>query len=141
MVRHKRIVPLAVTAVLVGCALETPSGPELLDLTEPPIRTDKTTYVLEADALGWEGTIQIEYVNASARKMYLANCRGAYGYSLEKREGEEWVPAWSPILPLCKSADIEIPAGETFSSAVWVHGARPGTNVEPTFRVDEINGT
>lgn len=141
MVGHKRIVPFALIASLVGCALEAPSGPELLDLTEPPIHTDQTTYVLETNASGWEGVIQIEYVNASARKMYLGNCHGAYSYFLEKREGEEWVPAWSPILPMCKSPDIEIPAGEVFSDAVWVHGARPGTNVEPKFDVDEIDGT
>jgi hypothetical protein len=49
MVRPERFVPFALTVLLavpVGCALETPSGPETLDMSDPHNRTHQTTYVL-----------------------------------------------------------------------------------------------
>jgi hypothetical protein len=136
------LVPLAVALVaassLAGCALQNAAAPAP---QEAAIRTDQPSYVLERRPSGWEVEIGFEYTNRTDRTISLLNCRGAFGFELQKWEGGAWVTAWVPALPLCLSPPIEIAPGATFPRTLAIFAGHPESNVHPQFRVDDPEGS
>lgn len=130
---------LALAASLAGCSMA--AGPE--DLDSPAIRTDAREYALESDERGWRAEIPYTFVNRTGEDVYLENCHGGFGLRLDRwQEAEgEWVTAWSPVLLMCLSAPIVIPAGESFQDTIGLFAGYPDGNAGPTFEVDEVGGT
>lgn len=143
MPTSRRLGALSLVVLLVGCTHETASGPvaEAAVPGEEPIRTDRSLYVLEEGTAGWETEIRFDYTNRSDRTISIANCHEGFSLRLEKRQGGEWAPAWSPPVLLCLSSPIEIRPGRTYSRRLRVFGGYPDNESHPKFEVDELDGT
>lgn len=103
-------------------------------------RTDAASYTFTRTSFGTEGRIGVTLTNSTGRTMYFSNCNGAFGYSLERLDGDRWVYVWSPILPLCLSAPLVVPNGATRLFDTRVYGAAPSTNAAPVFEQPLVNG-
>lgn len=138
--RRIRVAGLVVVGVatVAGCGSV---GPLELDRDgEPLLRTDRTSYTLRPTDRGVEFSLPFTFVNRTGGRVYLVNCHGAYAHRLEKAAGNEWIGAWSPVLPLCLSPPIVIETGDTFADTLHIFGGDPSENVAPEFRVEEIDG-
>ncbi len=137
MLRLARAASAATALFVVSCAsiMEPPAT------SEAPIRTDRDRYTVRSTEQGLEVKIAFTYVNRTGKTVFVTNCRGIAPPSLEKWDGSEWVHAWAPAVPLCLSPPIVIRPGETHTDTLHVVAGTPGGNVEPTFRVDEIEGS
>lgn len=128
----------AVAAVaLAGCDLGTGPGAP----ATPAIWTDRPEYVVQGTQDGWRAEIPYTFTNLTGATVHLANCNGAISLRLDRWQGGEWVPAWSPILPLCLSAPIPIEAGGTYPDTVHFFAGYAGTDVFPQLGVEQLEGT
>jgi hypothetical protein len=133
-----------------GCS--DPSGPGQQNgavvaiITPPPrdaaalFQTDSLSYTLRDVGSGYQGFVGIRFTNLTGATAYFVNCGGATSIHFEKLEGTQWRAAWSPAMPLCLSPAITVAPGATYDSQLWVFGAHPNTNTEPTFQVSYIPG-
>lgn len=103
-------------------------------------QTDSLSYTLVSAAHGLEGKIAFVFTNPTSAPVYIVNCRGATALRLEKRSGDRWVPAWSPVIPLCLSPPIVVQPGQQYAGVVHVFGGHPSTNMHPQFVVDPVPG-
>lgn len=134
------VAALAAALALAAAGCSTPRDPGGDDGASP-LRTDRTAYTLERTARGLEVDIPFTFTNTTGRTVYVVNCNGIAPPSLVKREGRDWVTAWSPAVPLCLSPPIVIEAGTTYADTLDVVAGAPGSNVQPQFMVDEVEGT
>lgn len=129
----------------VGLANSSSGAVDLSSLpraSSPPVRTDRTRYVLEEDSAGIVRlTIPLRYRNGTGRTVYLPTCRGAQPPRLQKKVGDQWVVAFAPVVAFCMGVPIAIEAGETFSYTMRINAGMPGTSLMPRFSVSEVPGT
>lgn len=75
--------------------------------------------------------INHRFTNRTTDTLYLVNCNGAFGVSLEREVDGEWQNAWSPPIPACLSSPIVIEPG----------GRHPGSLVVPVVaEADPVDG-
>lgn len=133
--RHAIVVAITPLAVACSRSLEPPPS------SNEPIRTDRSRYTIRETEERFEVEIPFSYTNRTGETVYVINCRGIAPPTLEKWEDGAWIRAWSPAVPLCLSPPIEIAPGQTYTNTLQVVAGRPGTNVAPTFEVEDIDGT
>jgi hypothetical protein len=137
-----------VTVVLGLAACGEPStGPEATATTADITRdenaqfqTDSLAYTLSTNSVGYVGTIGVTFVNRTGATVYIVNCSGSTGLSLEKRVDGEWVRVWSPAIPACLSPPITVTAGGTYRTQINIFGGYPNTNTSPQFTVVDVAG-
>jgi hypothetical protein len=118
----------------------SPRSPALVPGDAGAIVTDAGSYTLQSTQSGWMVEIRYHFTNRSDRVISLLNCSGAYGIRLEKQEGDRWVTAWRPVLPMCLSQPIRIGAGEVRSDRLHLFAGQHGSNSYPQFETGEIGG-
>jgi hypothetical protein len=142
--RSIRATLLGTLFAIVGCATADPVSPDewLAGFEDGSgLRTNATSYVLEPDWVGLKTVIGIRFTNPSPQTMYIVNCRGGLGTTLEKRVNGAWVPYWAPVLMMCLSEPIIVKPGETLTRDVPVWGALPGNNAGPEWASANVEGT
>ena len=139
-----RLLPVAVViATLVACARDGSSATPLAALLSgdsPSIATDAERYTLERTSTGWSGRIGYRFTNSTDRTVSLLNCRGGYALELQKRQGDTWVTAWSPVLLQCLSPPLRIQPGGSLPGILEIQAGRTGSNYYPQFSSDDIDG-
>jgi len=60
--------------------------------------------------------------------------------SLEKRVGQEWLLAWSPVRLLCLSPPVVIHEGALYRDSLQIAGGRFGSDVHPQFSFEDVEG-
>ncbi len=124
--------------VLLACGSPpTSAGGE----EEHPLRTEHLEYELRHTESGFEGEIAFAYTNRTGETVSLINCRGNVPPSLEKREGDGWVTAWTPVTLMCLSPPVVIEPDATFTDTLRIVAGRPSGDVRPRFQVAEVEGT
>lgn len=103
-------------------------------------QTESLSYTLISTRSGLEAKIAFVFTNPTSAPVYIVNCKGATSLRLEKQSGDEWVPAWSPVIPECLSAPIIVQPGQQYSGVVHVSAGHPSNNLYPKFVVDPIPG-
>jgi hypothetical protein len=106
-----------------------PHAPAPASTPAAPIRTDRTSYVLANGAQGPEATIVATLRAPADRTLYILNCNGASGLTLQRRRGDEWVWSWVVGMNACLSPPIVVPPGGEHTSQIYLHeraGAVPG---------------
>jgi hypothetical protein len=89
----------------------------------PPaaIRTDRSSYVLANSAKGPEAMIVATLRAPADKPLYILNCNGASGLTLQRKDGEEWVYAWLVSMSACMSPPIVVPPGGEHTARLLVH--------------------
>src|SRR5688500_13577977 len=71
-----------------------------------PIQTDKTSYVLVRDSLGWGTQMNFRFTNVTTDTLYAVNCNGATSVAVEREDSTGWTTFWAPITNACLSPPI-----------------------------------
>jgi len=95
-----------------------------------PIRTDRSSYVLTNGPQGPEATLVATLRAPADRTLYILNCNGASGLTLQRKRGEEWVYAWMVGMAACASPPIVVAPGGEHTGRIYLHD-RPGGVPEP----------
>jgi hypothetical protein len=117
-----------------------------VDTTVPPrdtataFQTESLSYTLISTQSSLETRIAFVFTNPTPAPVYIVNCKGTTSLRLEKQSGDKWVPAWSPVIPLCLSAPIVVQPGQRYSGVVHVSAGHPSNNLYPKFAVDPVPG-
>jgi hypothetical protein len=128
--------PAALTLLLLLLAACTkPIEPAPVKATAPPpppapIRTDRTSYILTDGAQGPEATLVATLHAPADRTLYILNCNGASGLTMQRRSGEEWVYAWVVGMNACMSPPIVVPPGGEHTGRLYLH-ERAGAVSDP----------
>ena len=93
----------------------TPSAPAA------PIRTDRSSYVLRNGPQGPEATIVATLRAPAGRAVYIVNCNGASGVTLQRKVGDAWEYAWMITMNACLSPPIVVPPGGEHTSQIYLH--------------------
>jgi hypothetical protein len=142
-------IALVLMLVLTACtrpadtaAVETAAPVNVPEPPAAPIRTDRSSYVLTNGPQGPEATIVATLPAPPDRTLYILNCNGASGLTLQRRSGEAWVYAWVIGMNACASPPIVVPPGGKHTDRIYLHeraGAVPdpvgGRLVSGTYRV------
>lgn len=88
--------------------------------TAAPVRTDRSSYVLGVGPAG-KVTIVTALRAPADQTLYIMNCNGASGVSLQRKVGEEWVSAWAVAMNACLSPPLVIRPGEEHSATLELH--------------------
>jgi hypothetical protein len=137
LARIARVIRIALVLVLLltACtrpvetaAVETAAPakvPAPVNTPPPPpaaaIRTDRTSYVLTNGPQGPEATIVATLRAPADQTLYILNCNGASGLTLQRRKGEEWVYSWIVGMNACMSAPIVLPPGGEHTGRIFLH--------------------
>jgi hypothetical protein len=118
--------------------------------SDPLIRTDRQVYTAKRGTSKSEDgtvvgrfvelTIPLRYTNFTGNSIYLPTCLGVNPPVLEKKQGSEWVVAYSPAVPACLGPPQVIEPGKTFDYVYQVEGYLPGGNTFPQFETS-VPGT
>jgi hypothetical protein len=95
-----------------------------------PIRTDRSSYVLTNGPQGPEATLVATLRAPADRTLYILNCNGASGLTLQRKKGEEWVYGWVVGMNACMSPPIVVPPGGEHTGRIYLH-ERAGAVPEP----------
>ena len=108
---------------------------------QPLLRTEGTDFqVVHHDPVGMSVTIPYSYVNQTGNRVLLANCRGDVSPSLERKQGENWMTAWGPVVLLCAGAPIQIGPGAEYHDTLHLVAAEFGGNGRPQFAFEDVEG-
>jgi hypothetical protein len=128
--------PVETATVETAAPVNAPAAPAA------PIRTDRSSYVLTNGSQGPEATIVATLHGPADQTLYILNCNGASGLTLQRRSGEDWVYSWVIGMNACASAPIVVPPGGEHTDRIYLHeraGAVPepvgGRLVSGTYRV------
>jgi hypothetical protein len=135
LARPGRVTRLTVVLMLVLLActrgVETPDetvseAPPIATTTlatgeAAPVRTDRSSYVLTDAGRGPETTIIATLRAPDDRAVYIVNCNGASGVGLQRKVGDEWVPAWVIAMNACLSEPIVLPPRAEHTASIYVH--------------------
>jgi hypothetical protein len=102
-----------------------------------PVRTDRSSYRLTPGPSGPEATIVTTFQGPADRSVYLENCNGAIGVTLQRKVGQEWVYAWMVAMNACLSEPIEVPPGGEHSTSLYLHENAGGVSYPPGARMIE----
>jgi hypothetical protein len=131
-----RIAPLLVLLLFGACtrrvetaapAAKTPSTPSA---PAAPIRTDRASYVLTNGPQGPEATIVATLRAPAGQPVYIVNCNGATGVTLQRRIGEAWEYAWVITMNACLSPPIVVPPGGEHTARIFLH-EHAGAVIQP----------
>lgn len=122
--------------VLAGCG--DVAGPGLEG--DRLLQTDALSYEWTVTRYGAQATIPYVFENRTGRTVYIPNCNGAFSAGLQRLVDGTWEQFWSPILPLCLSVPIGIPAGTAVQDTLHVSGAHVGSSVYPQLDTDDLPG-
>jgi hypothetical protein len=86
-----------------------------------PIRTDRSSYVLTNGPRGPETTIVATLRAPADRTLYIVNCNGASGLTLQRKNGDTWEYAWAITINSCLSPPIVIPPGGEHTASLYLH--------------------
>ena len=82
------------------------------------------------------------YTNRSGDAVSATHCHTPPPPTLEKRVGEEWVRAYSPVMLMCLTIPhFRIAAGATYRGTLHFAAAPRGRNMAPALEVESIPGT
>lgn len=108
---------------------------------DPPIRTHREAYALEATPTSYRVEVTATYTNRTGGTVYLQKCgHTPPAFMLQKEVGGEWVDAWRQACALVLVPPVEIAPGESYTTTALVHAART-PNAFPRFEVEEVPGT
>src|SRR5688572_30796910 len=82
------------TATQAPAPVKAPGARERAAGTGAAIRTDRSSYVLMNGPQGPEATIVATLRAPANRTLYILNCNGASGLTLQRKSGEAWVYSW-----------------------------------------------
>jgi hypothetical protein len=115
--------------------VETPAPVKTPPAPAAPIRTDRSSYVLTNGPHGPETTIVATLRAGAGRTLYILNCNGVTGLTLQRKVGDEWVYSWVITMPACVSPPIVVSPGGEFTGRLHLH-ERSGRMIESgTYRV------
>ena len=133
-----RIAP-ALVLLLVACSRGVdervpPPPPPRVPVHQPatppaPVRTDRSAYVLTQGPQALEATIVTTLRAPAGHAVYILNCNGASGVTLQRKVGDEWVYSWVVTMAACMSPPIVVPPGGEHTARLSLHdrpGAVPG---------------
>ena len=123
-------------ALSLGCATMNAAGSK-----GPPIRTDRSSYVVNDSAGLSSLTIRMTYTNNTGKTAYLPTCRGPQPPRLQKQVGDTWVVAFAPTILACEGSPIQVAAGDSYDYTFRILAGMPGTSYAPRWAVNEIPGT
>lgn len=123
-------------------AVQTAEPAKAPAIPAAPIRTDRSSYVLTNGPQGPEATIVATLRAPAGQTLYILNCNGASGLTLQRKQGNEWVYGWVVAMNACLSPPIVVPPGGEHTSRIYLHdraGAVPdpvgGKLTSGTYRV------
>ncbi|HEX6097721.1 MAG TPA: hypothetical protein VF432_15445 [Thermoanaerobaculia bacterium] len=139
-----RIAPLLVLLLFGACTrpVETSSAeaparaekpaprPQTPAAPPAPIRTDRASYVLTNGPQGPEATIVATLRAPAAQTLYIVNCNGATGVTLQRKIGETWEYAWVITMNACLSPPIVVPPGGEHTARIYLH-EHSGAVIQP----------
>lgn len=103
------------------------------------LQTDSEIYKAEIFQNGRDGVrfdIPYTVTNTTGEAVYMIGCKRPAAPVLQKKSGEEWVTAYSPIEQLCLSPPFILEPGEQHRDTLQVYGVFPGQNAAPEFLTD-----
>ncbi|HZB28110.1 MAG TPA: hypothetical protein VE282_06055 [Gemmatimonadales bacterium] len=138
---------LVFACLAASCAGGAPSSPGQEERVAydgpPPIVTDQSSYTVRRKEVHLpdgrlygrfvEFSIVLRYTNPLRGPIYLPTCRGVNPPSIEKKDNQRWLIAFSPIVLACLGPPKIIEPGRTFEFTYHVEAALPGFNVMPEF--------
>lgn len=107
------------------------------------LQTNSEIYEAEIFQNGQQGVrFDIPYTvkNTTGEAIYMIGCKRPAAPVLQKKTGEEWVSAYSPVELLCLSPPFILKPGEQYRDTLQVYGVFPGQNTYPEFLTD-VEGT
>lgn len=142
------VAALIAFAPLLGCSRASTEPLDAGDADASFVRdedalfqTDSQSYIVTVDDQGYRGEIGVRFTNRTGRTVYFVNCHGTTGHTLEKLVDGKWETAWSPVMLLCLSPPITVPAGGTYDSRLQLYAGPPGSNAYPQFSSNDVEGT
>lgn len=90
---------------------------------QPPaagIRTDRPSYVLTPGPRGAETTIVATLRAPADQTLYITNCNGGIGATLQRKIGDTWVYALVTGMAACMSPPIVVPPGGEHTNSLYV---------------------
>jgi hypothetical protein len=117
--------PVETTAPATASApVNTPAVPDA------PIRTNRSSYVVTGGSEGPESTIVATLHAPADQTLYILNCNGATGLTMQRKEGDQWVYGWMITMAACMSPPIVVPPGGEHTGRLLLH-ERAGAVPEP----------
>lgn len=98
--------------------VETPAAPAA---PAAPVRTDRSSYVLTNGPQGPEATIVATLRAPADKPVYIVNCNGATGVTLQRKVGDSWEYAWAIAMNACLSPAIVVPPGGEHTARIYLH--------------------
>ena len=125
-------IALVVMLVLAACTREAVAPPSVKRAAAPaaPIRTDRSAYVFTNGPQGPEATIVATLRAPADRTLYILNCNGASGVTLQRKDGHAWVYSWVIAMNACLSPPIVVPPGGEHTAPIYLH-ERSGAVTDP----------
>lgn len=133
--RILRKAPLLAALSAVACTQDA------VDVELPLLQTGQGVYTLHASGERLATEIDYRFENRTHGVVLIENCMGAFGVSLDRREADGWVTAWSSVIAACQSEPIRVGSGEVYDGRLRVSGAAPGSPRDPRFDTTELSGT
>ena len=90
-------------------------------LPPAPIRTDRSSYVLTNGPRGPEATIVATLRAPAGQTLYIVNCNGASGLTLQRQTGNSWESAWLITMNACLSPPIVVPPSGEHTASLFLH--------------------
>ncbi|HVG24481.1 MAG TPA: hypothetical protein VND45_10030 [Thermoanaerobaculia bacterium] len=131
-------IALILLLAFLGCServaeerAKTPAPPPRAPVRQPPapVRTDRSAYVLAHGPDGLQATIVTTLRAPAGHAVYILNCNGASGVTLQRKTGDAWVYSWVVGMSACMSPPIVVPPGGEHTARLSLHdraGAVPG---------------
>jgi hypothetical protein len=133
-----RILLFAGIAAVVACRPPMPSEQQ----PRATLATDAAEYTVRLDVGMYRTTIGYTYTNRSGDAVSAVHCQTPPPPVLEKKVGEAWVRAYSPVMLMCLSIPhFQIAAGATYRGRLDFAAAPRGRNMAPELEVESIPGT
>src|SRR5687767_9595372 len=140
------VIRIALILLLLAACTKPVESPAPMKTTAPteapsppaaPVRADRTSYVLTNGPQGPEATIVTTLRAPADKSLYLLNCNGATGVSLQRKVGHEWVYAWTVMMNACMSPPIVVPPNGEHTARVYLHEHSGGVTYPQRARMIE----
>lgn len=144
MLRARITLLVVVCAGLIGCkesaAPDTQTLLERLNDTTTTFQTDEREYAFTPTVIGHETRIGMSFTNSTGHDVYMVNCSGGVGWSLEKFVNGHWEHVYSPVMLGCLSQPITVIRNGRRRFAITIYVPREGSNIFPRFEGADIAG-
>lgn len=116
--------------VQTASPVQTPAPAKPPVVPDMPIRTDRSSYVVTNGKQGPEATVVATLRAPADQTLYILNCNGATGLTMQRKKGDEWVYAWVISMAACMSPPIVVQPGGEHTGRLYLH-ERAGAVPEP----------